>query len=58
MAVPVPPVLVHEQQVTMSYSAAQLRELLRLARELGFQDDVAHWTSELNKLEEGSKNAG
>lgn len=31
---------------------AQLEEALRLAKALGFQDDVEHWTKELKKLEE------
>lgn len=36
----------------MARTKAQIQELLRLAKLLGFQDDIDHWTSELKKLEE------
>lgn len=29
---------------------AQLREALRMAKQLGLYDDVAHWKAELKKL--------
>lgn len=35
----------------MQYSASTLRSLIRDATTLGFNDDVAHWTAELAKLE-------
>jgi len=31
----------------------QLREKIRLASILGFQDDVEYWKAELKKLEDG-----
>jgi len=34
------------------YSISQLRELLNMARQLGFQDDVEHWESELRNMGE------
>lgn len=36
----------------MSYTKAQLLQLIAGAKALGFQDDVDHWTAELKKLEE------
>jgi hypothetical protein len=33
------------------YTLPQLRKLLALAQELGFTDDVAHWTAEIRKAE-------
>ncbi len=38
----------------MSYTIAQLDEMIRLARQLGFSDDVAHWEAEKAKLKEGA----
>lgn len=38
----------------MAHTKAQIKELLRLATLLGFQDDIDHWTAELKKLEESS----
>lgn len=35
----------------MGYSRLQLKELIRLAKELGFFDDVKHWEAELAKLD-------
>lgn len=35
----------------IQYTKAQLQELLRMAKQLGFQDDIDHWTAELKKLE-------
>lgn len=35
----------------MSTNIAQLRELLSLARQLGFQDDVEHWEAEIAAAE-------
>lgn len=41
--------------VKPNYTVAQLKELIRLAEILGFQDDVAHWTGILKEKE---SNAG
>lgn len=38
----------------MAYTKAQVKKLLQLATQLGFQDDIDHWTAELKKLEEES----
>lgn len=38
----------------MAYTIAQVKQLLSMAKQLGFQDDIEHWTAELKKLEEGS----
>lgn len=38
----------------MTYTKAQLKQLLAGAKALGFQDDVEHWTAELKKLEADS----
>lgn len=35
----------------MTYTKAELQQLLAGAKALGFQDDVDHWTAELKKLE-------
>lgn len=32
-------------------SIAQMKEALRLARQLGFWDDVVHWETEIRKAE-------
>lgn len=32
------------------YTVAQLDELIRLAKQLGFQDDVAHWEAEKRQI--------
>lgn len=37
---------------SIHYSASTLRELIKGAKVLGFQDDVEHFTAELAKLEE------
>lgn len=37
----------------MTYTKLQLKKFIALAKQLGFQDDVDHWTAELKKLEEG-----
>lgn len=34
------------------YSKAQLKRMIELASELGIDDDVKHWTKELNKFED------
>lgn len=31
------------------YSIAQLRQMIELARDLNFNDDVAHWQAELDR---------
>lgn len=36
----------------MGYTKQQLKELIRLAKQLNYQDDVDHWEAELKKLEE------
>lgn len=36
------------------YSREKLNQLIEQARILGFWDDVAHWRSELNKLDSSS----
>lgn len=33
----------------------QLNELIRMAKQLGFWDDVRHWESEKRRILEGSK---
>lgn len=38
--------------MTQSYTEFELREMIKLAKALGFQDDVEHWTAELQKLNE------
>ena len=35
----------------MTYTKAQLQELIRLSTALGYWDDVRHWKAELAKLE-------
>lgn len=34
----------------MTYTKAQLKQLLAMATALGFEDDIQHWKSELEKL--------
>lgn len=33
------------------YTLVQMRELLRMAKQLGFADDVRHWESEIATFE-------
>ncbi|MCK9917248.1 hypothetical protein MXD81_49725 [Microbacteriaceae bacterium K1510] len=40
------------------YSLAQLRELRRLALELGFMDDVAHWGRLIQQSSQGHTDGG
>jgi hypothetical protein len=35
-------------------SIPELRRLLALAKQLGFQDDVEHWQAEIEKVERAS----
>lgn len=36
------------------YTLPELRRLLALAKQLGFQDDIDHWEDEIKKLEDAS----
>ena len=50
---PAPPLVEpNEGEKQMAYTIAQLNELIRLAKKLGFGDDVAHWEAEKRRLEE------
>lgn len=40
--------------MSIRYTLPELRRLLALAKQLGFQDDVEHWQAEIKKLEEAS----
>lgn len=44
--------------VMTEYSLAQLRELRRLALELGFMDDVAHWGRLIQQSSQGHTDGG
>jgi hypothetical protein len=34
------------------YTLAQMRELLRIAKQLGFADEIEHWENEIARAEE------